>query len=343
MIEYFVKLFSNRRNLNKIQDLLYPIIMNLRPQKYGNFNYKLQDKDVVIQTPEGETLLRIPAFIFLEEAEKLLKAINDRAGVFSISDTESFMQKLYCKSIKAKSSDKTDIRIILHDQRSKTDSEMSFSIKSQLGKASTLLNPGETTNILYRVEGHELSDEQIISINSIEDHLPRMKAIYDLGCYLQYENVVHETFKNNLLFLDSNMPQFIADCLLISSLPDSILHIHEIVKKVTERNPLHFTGKNVETFYEHKMKVLLIDVALGMTPAKEWNGRYDANGGYIVVRKDGEIVCYHFYNRNDIEDYLYYNTCFDRASRGRYKFGTLFRGKDSKVYIKLNLQIRFIK
>lgn len=42
------------------------------------------------------------------------------------------------------------------------------------------------------------------------------------------------------------------------------------------------------------MKVLLIDVALGMTPAKEWNGRYDANGGYIVIRKDGEIVCYHF-------------------------------------------------
>ena len=51
------------------------------------------------------------------------------------------------------------------------------------------------------------------------------------------------------------------------------------------------------------MKVLLIDVALGMTPGAEWLGKYDANGGYLVVRKDGKIVCYHFYNRNDIEDY----------------------------------------
>ena len=91
------------------------------------------------------------------------------------------------------------------------------------------------------------------------------------------------------------------------------------------------------------MKVLLLDSALGMTPAKEWIGRYDANGGYLVVKKDGDIVCYHFYNRNDVEDYLYYNTRFERASRSRYHFGSLYRGEDGVVYIKLNLQIRFTK
>ena len=91
------------------------------------------------------------------------------------------------------------------------------------------------------------------------------------------------------------------------------------------------------------MKMLLIDVALGMTPASEWNGKYDANGGYLVVRSDGEIVCYHFYNRNDVEDYLYNNTRFERASRTRYDFGSVFRGDDGNVYIRLNLQIRFKK
>lgn len=106
---------------------------------------------------------------------------------------------------------------------------------------------------------------------------------------------------------------------------------------------MNFTGKNVLTFYEHKMKVLLLDTALVMTPAKEWNGRYDANGGYLVVRQDGEIVCYHFYNRNDVEDYLYNNTRFERASRSRYHFGKLFRKDDDNVYIKLYLQIRFKK
>ncbi len=91
------------------------------------------------------------------------------------------------------------------------------------------------------------------------------------------------------------------------------------------------------------MKVLLLDSALGMTSAKEWKGRYDANVGYLVVKKDGDIVCYHFYNRNDVEDYLYHNTRFERASRSRYHFGSLYRDNDGKVYIKLNLQIRFTK
>lgn len=80
-----------------------------------------------------------------------------------------------------------------------------------------------------------------------------------------------------------------------------------------------------------------------MTPAKEWKGRYDANGGYLVVRNDGEIVCYHFYNRNDVEDYLYNNTRFERGSRTRHHYGKLYRENDGKVYIKLNLQIRFLQ
>ena len=76
---------------DKIQNLFYPIIMILRQKKEGNFNYKLQDKDVVIQTPEGEELLRISASIFLVEAEKLLKAINERNGAFAIPQIETFI------------------------------------------------------------------------------------------------------------------------------------------------------------------------------------------------------------------------------------------------------------
>lgn len=166
--------------------------------------------------------------------------------------------------------------------------------------------------------------------------------IYNTGCSLQYADIEHETFKNNLLFLDSNMPQFIADCLLVDSVGEDSSLTH-CVSEVAKKNPFGYNGKNVAEFYEHKMKVLLLSAALGMTPGKEWTGRYDANGGYLVVRKDGEIVCYHFYNQNDVEDYLYKNTRFERASRTRYGFGKLYRGEDGSVYMKLNLQIRFKK
>ena len=59
-----------------------------------------------------------------------LKAINESEGAFPIPQIESFMNRIYCHSLKAKSSDKTDIRIILHDRRTKINSEMGFSIKS---------------------------------------------------------------------------------------------------------------------------------------------------------------------------------------------------------------------
>lgn len=80
-----------------------------------------------------------------------------------------------------------------------------------------------------------------------------------------------------------------------------------------------------------------------MMPARQWDGRYEANGGYIVVKENGDVVCYHFYKRNDVEDNLYNNTRFDRPSRKRYGWGTIIRGEDGKLFMRLNLQIRFIK
>lgn len=188
-----------------------------------------------------------------------------------------------------------------------------------------------------------MTDKDIDGINAISNHLPRMQALINKGCNLQYADVEHATFKNNLLFIDTCMPQFIADCLICDSMPNATSTIKEAVEVVAKQNPFNYKGTNILAFYEHKMKVLLLDVALGMTPATEWTGRYDANGGYLVIKKDGDIICYHFYNRNDVEDYLYNNTRFERASRGRYHFGSLYRGDDRAVYMKLNLQIRFKK
>ena len=280
---------------------------------------------------------------FMQESASLLEEIKSaKKSAFEIHASEAFMSTIGCTKLKAPSKDKADIHIVIHDLRTNMTPLLGFSIKSQLGSASTLLNAGDPTNILYRVSGTKLTDTQIDEINAVDSHLLRMSAIYNTGCSLQYADIEHETFKNNLLFLDSNMPQFIADCLLVDSVGEDSSLTH-CVSEVAKKNPFGYNGKNVAEFYEHKMKVLLLSAALGMTPGKDWTGRYDANGGYLVVRKDGEIVCYHFYNQNDVEDYLYNNTRFERASRGRYNFGSLYRGDDGGVYIKLNLQIRFKK
>ena len=337
------KVHAGDAMMNKM-DIYYPII-NIIREESNRYEYKPDaQRDIVVIDEDGKEYARIPMARFLDESQNLFSGIKSAQGrVFSMPASEAFMNEIGCRSLKAPSGSKADIHIVIHDLRTGMTPLLGFSIKSQLGSASTLLNAGNTTNILYRLSGKDLTDDDIANINGIENHLPRMKALFDMGCKLEYVDTPHDTFRDNLQFLDTSMPRFIAECLVADCEESSTSKVSDVVAVVAKRNPLHYMGKNEEAFYEHKMKVLLVDVALGMTPSKQWLGKYDANGGYLVVRKDGEVVCYHFYNRNDIEDYLYYNTRFERASRSRYGFGSLYRGDDGQVYIKLNLQIRFLK
>lgn len=336
------KVHAGDANLNKL-DIYYPIL-NIIREESKRYEYKPDvEQNIVVIDEDGNEYARISMNRFMQESAYLLDEIkNNKQRSFAIPQAETFMNEIGATKLKAPSKDKADIHIIIHDMRTNMKPLLGFSIKSQLGSASTLLNAGENTNITYRI-GKSLSDEEIERINAIDKHLERMGALQEIGAILKFAGIDDETFKNNLLFLDMCMPEFIASCLVIDSLPNSTSTIREAVESVAKDNPFNFTGKDVLSFYEHKMKVLLLDAALGMTPGKEWKGRYDANGGYLVVKSDGDIVCYHFYNRNDVEDYLYNNTRFERASRSRHNFGKLFRGEDGNVYIKLNLQIRFIK
>ena len=326
-------------------DLYYPIL-NIIREESKKYEYKPnKEQNIVVIDEDGNECARISMDKFMEESTKLLESIKGAGSQrsFEVPNAECFMSQIGCTKIKAPSKDKADIHIVIHDLRTNMTPLLGFSIKSQLGSASTLLNPAMPTNITYKVVGGDMTDQEIDEINSIEDHLPRMQAMLDKGYHLEYFEIAHQTFKNNLLFLDMCMPELIARCLILGSMPGYGTSTKEIVETIAQENPFGYTGKNVTGFYEHKIKVLLLDTALGMTSAKEWNGHYDANGGYLVVKSDGEIVCYHFYNKNDVEDYLYNNTRFDRASRSRYDFGSLYRDEDGSVRMKLNLQIRFKK
>lgn len=94
--------------------------------------------------------------------------------------------------------------------------------------------------------------------------------------------------------------------------------------------------------YAYKIKQFLLAFALGMTVSSPWDGSFNANGGYIVVKEDGDVICYHFFDRNDLEEYLFNNTKFDTPSTTRHEFGEVYKVMDS-YFIKLNLQIRFVK
>ena len=102
-------------------------------------------------------------------------------------------------------------------------------------------------------------------------------------------------------------------------------------------NPLEYRKSDI---YRYKIKKLLCAAALGMTPGAAWDGIDNASGGYIIIKKDGDVVCYHLYNRNFFEEYLLTNTAFDRPSATRHDYGYVYKENDS-YYIDFNVQIRF--
>lgn len=140
--------------------------------------------------------------------------------------------------------------------------------------------------------------------------------------------------------IDSALPKIISESLKLfftSNLSKSI----DLVDRISELNPLNFNIENNHPFYTYKFKRFITDIALGMMPSKVWTGQLDATGGYLVVKEDGDVLCYHIYNRNEFEDYLFANTKFETASSTRHDFGKIYE-ENNINYFKLNLQIRFL-
>lgn len=336
------QIYAGDENLNIIPDIVYPIISIIRQEARGSYYYSPRQGDIVICSSDGGELLRLSASKFMEQAELLLCEIRCNKGAFALPEVESFMHTICCDTLKAKSTDKTDIRIILHDARTKINSELGFSIKSRLGSDSTLLNASEATNFTFAIKGCELSDEEILHINSISSSknkvIQRYNAIVNMGCFFEFISVENPSFATNLRMLDGDMEHILAD-LLILQLEEGVSSIQKLVSILSERNPLKIASNNAYDVYSYKIKHLLTASALGMMPSKMWTGRYDANGGYLVVKEDGDVVCYHFYDRNRFEDYLFYNSYLERSSTSKHKYAIIYE-ENQILKFKLNLQIR---
>lgn len=327
-------------NTQKLEGVFYPIIKVLRSENSGNYEYSIDDDLVIVSG--GESIIRVPIKKLKEQSQYLLKTIKDAdSAAFSIPIIEEFMREINCFSLKAGSSSKTDITIIIHDQRTNQQPTLGFSIKSQLGNPSTLLNAGKTTNFVYKIKGVNFPDSVFESINCREKIKSKIEAITDLSGVFAFYGTEKQLFANNLILIDSRMPELLGQ-LVFDFYTSGMTKMSDLVKYLEERNPLNFDTTNAHAFYTYKIKRFLTDIALGMMPSKVWTGMYDATGGYLIVKADGEVLCYHIYNRNEFEDYLLNNTKLDTASTTRHEFGNIYReGED--LFLKLNLQIRFIK
>lgn len=340
------KLYAADADLNKMEDVFYNIINIVRNENIGILEFRV-DRNAgrisVYNTETSETLIDLLSSEFASIADKLYsEIIAANSPAFSSVNTEDFLDRISVSTLKAKSSDKADIRIKIHDINTGYESVQGFSIKSRLGGASTLINAGRTTNFIFEVTGN-LDDCVKDTFNTCSKLFKnRFDYLYNqVNCKLNYVGMENDTFENNLRLIDGDLPEICA-YMLAEYYSSGVNTVDKALESIVGANPMNYNLTKGQPFYQYKFKKFLTESALGMLPSKAWDGTADATGGYIIVREDGEVLCYHLFNRNEFENYLVKNTKFETASTSRHQFGNIYKEND-KYYLKLNLQVRFTK
>lgn len=337
------KIYTADSNLNKIDGMYFPVSKVVREEAPGDVKEYTTGEMVDVYS-DGKKQKSVSRDEFKKQSDFLLSKIRDSKGsAFPIEETQGFMDGIFCHRLSAPSSEKSDITVGITDVHTGYSPTVGFSIKSELGSSPTLLNAGKTTNFVYKVEHDNptLMEEtnkicRVVGNRERTDVRGRIENIIEGGGSLQYANTQNQVFHDNLALIDSSMDNIVAETLLYFY-RDDVKNCEDMVKRLESENPLNYGNPSA---YRYKFKKFLTAVALGMKPATIWDGIDEADGGYIIVAKNGDVLAYHLHNRNHFEEYLLKNTKYETPSTSRHGFGDVYSvgGED---YFNLNLQIRF--
>lgn len=349
-------------NLLAIPNEFYKILEIIRKET-SSTNYYVREDDCVSIRIRNDNTNEIESFSFpIAEFAKKADYLLTRMKTTSEKKhplVESFLKEIRVSSIKDVGH-KRDITIKIEDFHNGMVQKLGFSIKSFVGANSTLFNAGPGTNFIFRVtptvdmdlDCDKFNAETYSESSRLSARLNKLVSEYH--CKLDFVKTQSSCLFQNLSTIDGHLPYLLAKLLCIRFLygKSDIKGCTEILTKI---NPLDFEIERHGAVYEYKIKRFLQDCALGMTAETPWLGHYDATGGQIIVKEDGEIICYHIYELNRFMEYLYKSTKFESPStsedenhpgyprqnaKKKFFYGWLYE-EDGQLYIKLNLQVRF--
>ncbi len=366
------EIYAADENMDKFEKLVFPILQIFREEKNFKINYLVNGSIKLVEGVTKKTICEINKKKFLDAANIVfnnMKKLSGRSLHVNRFDKKdellSFLKEARIESIKAKSTDKSDIIIQVHDSFTGGNSTLGFSIKSMLGQKSTLFNAGPGTNFIFDIDGIKLDSLELDQINQKTYKMrnkigERFNTIEKMGGVFKFKKVQSEILELNLRLIDGDLPEIIA-YMLKARFQSSQTKIVDLIQELETKNPLNYNQSHKHPFYRYKIIKFLYDVALGMTPETIWNGDIKANGGIIVVKNNGDVLVYHTYHKSKFEEYLLNNTFLEQATTSEdeknpgyektkenypgkniknFKFGWLYRDKDF-LKLKINLQVRF--
>jgi hypothetical protein len=293
------------------------------------------EKDKILVLQDGlstKTVMKSELRSCLEDFFcELTNGKNSRT--FPLVSGERLLSLLGKNSISAKSDETiNDLELVIEDPvTGGLQPRSGYSIKSQLGQDSTLLNSSGSTNIIYKI--HSPNSGSVPSVEG-PSHKKNIQSLYEQGFELIFDAYQREVFATNLSYVDSQLPENLAKVILQHYLINDTNDYSATVEMVFPQNQ----ARNDQIIF--KFKQLLVAISMGLRPAKAWKGSLEKFKGLLVVTREGEILFYPQETKLNFQDFLYSNVRFDRPSTGRHKYGSVYK-VGNEHFIKLNFQIRF--
>ena len=288
------------------------------------------------------------------------------------------MALLKVDGLKAPSGSKSDLYLTFK-QPNGTKVTQGFSVKSLMGSNSCLVNHSPATLVTFEVRNCDksralqLEDEYLREVvlpareqnrkgkkKPGPDGPPKLGPATIIpalarakGVSVEFSSIPHETFRRNLIGVDTGMPEMLAQLvyqrfLTGESSPGVIVGLPSSIEMMSKMG--HPRDDAARTL-ERKVKDLFQRYAQGMNSAKPWDDLTKVKGGWVLVIKDGKVTGYCFVDEDGFRRYLFESTYFDtpdvkRVPVWKKEIGA-FVGRpydfEGKTYVDLSLIVKFNK
>ena len=300
----FLKIISERclraadENLEFLEGTYYPVIKIIRENHDARkviYDLSLVSDPASIDIASDSEMRHVVVSDLPEKVKKIFSAISKSGrGTFSIPIADDLMRNLDCDRISSSNGRKSDISLVIHDYITGTEPEVGFSIKSRIGSPSTLLNASRATNFIFRFSdgGTVARDDGAISTGRpmLRDSSRTARYTFDDASSIIFEKVQSDVFERNMRKIDTILPEIVAELLKAYYISCAGTKLSELVEFVSLHVPIIRGFPLTKEDYEFKVKNLLWAIALGMVPNTEWDGNATVQGGYIIVKEDGELA-----------------------------------------------------
>lgn len=327
MKEYFKRVLTDVRNIDKLAEFFYSVYALLTNEKYVQ-HVDLSDKAVVIGTICGRVLVSTKASAFYDATVELLRQM--RAGV-KVAAVEKFVSTLFANQTEYEK-ERVAAKILWID---------CFNALIEC-ESTTLKTDGDGAEFMFEVKGN-IDDAKMEHFNSqfkASACKERMEYLKSVGCDIQIIGATKEEARMSLIMCGGIEMVTILGGMLKKFYFDNLCDatsMEDCVEYLAAHDVANYGFDDLSTTYRIKIGQFLLSAFSGMRLDTPWNGREEVHGHYIVVKPDGGMEEFHSPFGSAFRDCLVANMRMESASLPHMAISKA----GSRYLLPLPLQLRF--